>query len=289
MDFARTVVMIDIAPASALHAIDEDAAWEAFHARDRSADGRFVVAVRTTGIYCRPSCAARRPRREHVRFLDSPQAARAAGFRACLRCLPDAVARDRQAVAAAIAAIEAAEAPPPLDRLAAQVGYAPHHFHRLFKRATGVTPAAYARARRTARATQALAAEPSVTAALYEAGYAAPSRFYADSDQRLGMAPGQWRRGGEGVSIVWTVAPSPMGPLLVAMTERGLARVAFEDDERALSQSLPAAELRPADTPTRDRIARIVTATEAPDPLLAEPARRLSFIEAVSRALLDAG
>ncbi|GAA3262241.1 Ada metal-binding domain-containing protein [Sphingomonas yabuuchiae] len=280
--------MTDTPPAAARDAIDEDAAWAAFAARDRSSDGRFVVAVKTTGIYCRPSCAARRPRREHVRFLDNPQAARAEGFRACLRCLPDTVARDRQAVAAAIALIEAADAPPSLETLAAQVGYAPHHFHRLFKRATGVTPAAYARARRSARAAQALAAEPSITAALYEAGYAAPSRFYADSDQRLGMAPGQWRRGGEGVSVGWTIAPSPMGPLLVATTDRGIARIAFEEDEQALVRSLPAADIRPADEPRRDQITRIVTATDIPDPQLAEPARRTAFIEAVSRALLGA-
>lgn len=274
--------MTDITP----QPLDEDAAWAAFDARDRNADGRFVVAVKTTGIYCRPSCAARRPRREHVRFLDSPQTARAEGFRACLRCLPDTVTRDRQAVAAAIALIEAAEAPPSLEALAAQVDYAPHHFHRLFKRATGVTPAAYARARRTARAAQALAAEPSITAALYEAGYAAPSRFYADSDQRLGMAPGQWRRGGEGVNVVWTIVGSPMGSVLVAMTERGLARIAFEENEQALVRSLPAATIGPADDATRDHIAEIVAATEVPDPLLPEPARRIAFIEAVSQALL---
>lgn len=268
--------------------LDEDAAWAAFDARDRAADGRFVVGVKTTGIYCRPSCAARRPRREHVRFLDTPQAARAAGFRACLRCLPDEVTRDRQAVAAAIALIDAAEAPPSLEMLAARVNYAPHHFHRLFKRATGVTPAAYARARRTARAAQALAAEPSITAALYEAGYAAPSRFYADSDRRLGMAPGQWRRGGEGVSIVWTIVLSPMGPLLVAMTERGLARIAFEENEQTLVQALPSADIHPADDAIRERITRIVTATDAPDRQLAEPARRIAFIEAVSRTLLAA-
>ncbi|QXT37295.1 helix-turn-helix domain-containing protein [Sphingomonas sanguinis] len=268
--------------------LDEDAAWAAFDARDRAADGRFVVGVKTTGIYCRPSCAARRPRREHVRFLDTPQAARAAGFRACLRCLPDEVTRDRQAVAAAIALIDAADAPPALDMLAARVGYAPHHFHRLFKRATGVTPAAYARARRTARAAQALAAEPSIAAALYEAGYAAPSRFYADSDRRLGMAPGRWRRGGAGVDIIWAVVPSPMGPLLVAMTERGLARIAFEENEQTLVQALPSADIRPADDATRERIVRIVTAAGAPDRQLAEPARRIAFIEAVSRALLAA-
>ena len=125
--------------------IDAAAAWAAFEARDRAHDGRFVVAVTTTGIYCKPSCPARHPQRRHVRFYRDPAEARAAGFRACLRCKPDEVGRDRVAVARAVALIEAAEEAIPLDELAARVGYAPHHFHRLFKRATGVTPAAYAR------------------------------------------------------------------------------------------------------------------------------------------------
>lgn len=264
--------------------IDEDAAWDAFYRRDRAADGRFVVAVRTTSIYCRPSCAARRPRREHVRFLDSPEAARAAGFRACLRCLPDAVTRDRQAVAAAIAILEEAGDMPRLAELADRVGYATHHFHRLFKRATGVTPAAYARALRGVRATEALATGGSVTGALYDAGYAGPSRFYADSEQRLGMAPGQWRRGGEGVAVAWAILPSPLGPLLIATTARGLARIAFGEDEERLRALFPAAILRPADAETQGRMARAIAATALPDPLLAEPARRIAFIEAVSRA-----
>lgn len=268
--------------------IDEDAAWDAFARRDRAADGRFVVAVRTTGIYCRPSCAARRPRREHVRFMDSPDTARAAGYRACLRCLPDAVTRDRQAVAEAIMILEAAEAMPPLAALAERVGYTPHHFHRLFKRATGVTPAAYARALRGVRATEALATEESVTRALYEAGYAGPSRFYADSEQRLGMAPGQWRRGGEGVTIAWAILPTPLGELLIAVTARGLARIAFEGDGGRLHALFPAATLHPAEPKTHARMARLIAATALPDPLLAEPARRTAFIEALSRAWLSA-
>lgn len=268
--------------------IDENAAWDAFCRRDRSADGQFVVAVTSTGIYCRPSCAARRPRRDHVHFHVTAEAARAAGFRACLRCLPDAITRDRQAVAAAIAILEGADVPPRLDDLAARVGYAPHHFHRLFKRATGVTPAAYARALRSARATEALASEGSVTRALYEAGYAGPSRFYADSEKRLGMAPGQWRRGGMGVAMEWAVLPSPLGALLVATTARGLARIAFEEDEHGLRTAFPAANLHPAEPATRDRIAAAIAVTGAPDPLLAEPTRRTAFIEAASRALLDA-
>lgn len=266
--------------------LDTEAAWRAFEQRDRAADGHFVVAVRTTGIYCRPSCAARRPRREHVDFYPNPQSARAAGYRACLRCLPDAVARDRQAVADAIAAIEAAQDPPALAELAARVGYAPHHFHRLFKRATGVTPAAYARACRAARTTQALSHEQSITQALYEAGYAGPSRFYVDSEQRLGMAPGQWRRGGEGVRIDWALLPSPLGPLLIAVTPRGLARVAFEPEARALTAAFPAATLHPATGDTLRRLAQAVADAGIADPQLPEAARRTAFIEAVSRGWL---
>ena len=122
--------------------LSEDAAWAAFEARDRAFDGRLIVAVTTTRIYCKPTCPARRPKREHVEFFDDADAARAAGYRACLRCKPDEVGRDRIAVARAVALIEAAEENVPLDGIAAAVGYAPHHFHRLFKRATGVTPAA---------------------------------------------------------------------------------------------------------------------------------------------------
>lgn len=262
---------------------DEDAAWQSFHRRDRAADGRFVVAVKTTGIYCRPSCAARRPRRESVGFHPSGEAARAAGYRPCMRCQPDAVTRDRQAVDAAIAILEAADEAPPLTILAMQVGYAPHHFHRLFKRATGVSPAAYARALRGARATEALASASSVTHALYAAGYAGPSRFYADSEQRLGMAPGQWRRGGDGVAVEWAILSSPLGSLLVAATPRGLARIALEADTDRLRALFPTAELHPAGPVLRARMTRAIAATAPPDPQLAEPARRTAFIEAVSR------
>lgn len=265
-----------------LETLDVEAAWTAFERRDRAADGRFVVAVKTTGIYCRPSCAARRPRREHVAFYADPDGARAAGFRACRRCLPDAVARDRRAVAEAIAMIEVAEEMPVLSDLAERVGYAPHHFHRLFRRATGVTPAAYARACRAARTTEALSHDMSITRALYEAGYAGPSRFYADSEQRLGMAPGQWRRGGDGVTIDWAVVPTPLGPLLLAATPRGLARIAFEADDTALIAAFPAASIRPATGETLRRLVQAVAEVDLADPQLPEAARRTAFEEAVS-------
>jgi len=266
--------------------IDPDAAWAAFEARDRSADGRFVVGVRSTGIYCKPSCPARHPRREQVSFHTDGAAARAAGFRACLRCRPDAVARDRAAVAEAIARIDAAEVPPRLEALAQAVGYAPHHFHRLFKRATGLTPAAYARAKRLERAGAALTRGATVTDALYAAGYAAPSRFY-DAAARLGMAPSAWAKGGRGVTIHWTLAATSLGPLLIAATARGLCRVAFDEDGAALGARFPHAELLPGGPALADLAARVVALVETPgcDADLPLDLRGTAFQEAIWRAL----
>ncbi|MEH3122363.1 MAG: helix-turn-helix domain-containing protein [Sphingomonas phyllosphaerae] len=223
--------------------IDPDTAWDAFTRRDRAFDGRFVVAVHSTHIYCKPSCAARRPRRENVTFLSDAAAARAAGYRACRRCLPDSVARDRQAVIAA-ATLLAGDAPPPLTALAAAVGYAPHHFHRLFHRLTGITPAAYARTCRADRVLAALRDAAGVTDAIYAAGYAAPSRFYADA-ARLGMTPQAAAVGGAGETLHWMRLVTPLGPLLLAATARGWCRFAFDEDRDELHAAFPAATLLP--------------------------------------------
>ena len=270
----------------AMDMIDTDQAWAAFAARDRAADGRFVVGVRTTGIYCRPSCPARHPRRENVAFYPDGAAARAAGLRACLRCLPDAVARDRVAVAAAVDLLTA-EPALPLAELARRVGYAPHHFHRLFKRATGVTPAAYARGRRAEGAATALQEEDSVTEAIYAAGYSAPSRFYADAAPRLGMRPSAWARGGAGETIRWTIAPTSLGPLLIAATDRGLCRVSFDEDERALQARFPNATIEPGDAALDALAARVVAQVESPerDQDLPLDVRGTAFQEAVWQAL----
>src|SRR3954451_15780786 len=150
--------------------LDADTAWAAFMRRDRAWDGRVIGAVKTTGIYCKPSCPAKRPKREHVEFFASGEGARAAGYRACLRCKPDEVGRDREAVAKAVKLIEEAEEAPNLSELADAVGYAPHHFQRLFKRDLGVSPAEYARGLRKARAEAALKANGRVTDAIYDAG-----------------------------------------------------------------------------------------------------------------------
>jgi len=264
-----------------------DEAWAAFERRDRSQDGRFVGAVRTTGIYCKPSCPARHPKRENVTFYADGAAARAAGYRACLRCKPDEVGRDRIAIEKAIALIESAEAPPALEEVAAAVGYAPHHFHRLFKRATGVTPAVYARGLRAGRAEQALSEEITVTDAIYAAGYAAPSRFYADSARRLGMTPSAWRDGGKGVTIRWAVAETVLGPMLLGATERGICRLSFDEDGAELERRFPnaaIAEDRQGLAELLDRAVAAVDHPERPNDLPLD-VRGTAFQEAVWREL----
>ena len=267
-------------------AIDPDRAWAAFEARDRAADGRFVGAVRTTGIYCKPSCPARHPRRENVAFYPDGASARAAGYRACLRCKPDEVGRDRTAVAVALALLDG-DPGLPLGELAAQVGYAPHHFHRLFKRATGVTPAAWARGRRADDAANALSEETTVTDAIYAAGYSGPSRFYAAAAPRLGMRPSAWARGGAGVTIRWTVASTSLGALLIAATDQGLCRVAFDEDGSDLAQRFPAAEIADGGAALAALAAQVVAAVESPerDHQLPLDVRGTAFQEAVWQAL----
>jgi AraC family transcriptional regulator of adaptative response/methylated-DNA-[protein]-cysteine methyltransferase len=267
--------------------INEDEAWAAFVARDRNADGRFVGAVATTGIYCKPSCPARHPKREHVSFFADGGAARAAGFRACLRCRPDEVGRDRAAVAKAAALIEAAAETVRLADLAAAVGYAPHHFQRLFTRDLGVSPAAYARAVRARRAEAELEEDKSVTDAIYDAGYAAPSRFYADAGARLGMTPSAWRDGGRGAVIRWVVADSPLGPLLIAATDKGICRLTFGEDEGALQRKFPNADIRPDDGTIAPWVAAALAAITRPEAGTDVPidVRGTAFQERVWQAL----
>lgn len=243
------------------------ACWEAFERRDRTYDGRFVAAVRTTHIYCKPSCPARRPRRDNVAFYPDGAAARAAGYRACLRCRPDEVSRDAVAIERALGLLDGdggGDDPPRLAALAAAVGYAPHHFQRLFKRATGETPASYLRARRAARVGQALKETPTVTEAIFEAGYSSASRFYADAPDRLGMTPSAWRRGGAGVVIRYAIAATALGPMLLAATGRGICRLSFDEDVSALRDRFPAATIEPGGEGLRDLVARAVAAVDRP-------------------------
>jgi AraC family transcriptional regulator, regulatory protein of adaptative response / methylated-DNA-[protein]-cysteine methyltransferase len=244
--------------------IADDEAWHAVMARDRAFDGRFVTGVLTTGIYCRPSCAARHPRRENVRFFADGAAARDAGLRACQRCSPDDVSRDERAVLAAIAAIKSAQQPLALAALAEETGYSPAHFQRVFTRHTGLSPAAYARALRAERTADALTEAPRVTDAIYDAGYSGPSRFYAASDGRLGMSPSAWAHGGRGVTIRWAVVPTSLGPMLVAATGKGVCRLSFGEDGSAIRQRFPNAELIEGGAEFEALLAQVVAAVETP-------------------------
>lgn len=239
-------------------------AWTAFEARDRRYDGQLFVAVATTGIYCRPSCPARRPKRENVSFYWQEQEALAAGFRPCLRCRPDAVARDRLAVSQAVQLIEGAPQALGLADLAGAVGYAPHHFQRLFTRDVGVSPAAYARAVRARRAQSRLQESQTVTDAIYEAGYEAPSRFYADAGERLGMTPSVWRDGGRGATIRYAVTQSPFGRLLVAVTDKGICWLAFDKDEGDLQRRFPRAIVVAGGPPMDSIVGQVLAAIAEP-------------------------
>ena len=274
-------------PSHVTESVSDEEAWAAFERRDRSWDGRVIGAVKTTGIYCKPSCPARRPKREHVEFFADASSALVAGYRACLRCRPDDIGRDHEAVAKAVRLIERSEEAPNLTDLAAEVGYAPHHFQRIFTRDVGVSPAAYARALRANRAKDALGENGSVTDAIYEAGYSGPSRFYADAKERLGMTPSAWRDGGRGETIRYVVKDSPLGPLLVAATSKGICRLTFDEDESVLKRRFPNATVLPDDGTISAWAEGALTAIEHPaqTPELPIDVRGTAFQEAVWKEL----
>lgn len=267
--------------------IDADACWRAVLVRDRTADGAFVTGVLTTGIYCRPSCAARHPHRGNVRFFATGAEARAAGLRPCKRCLPDDINREETAIAQALRLLAEAQEPPRLEALSAAVGYSPFHFQRLFKRATGVTPAAYARALRSRRTEQALGQGGRITDAIYDAGYSGPARFYADAKERLGMTPTSWRDGGRGETIRWAIADTFLGRMLVAATERGICRLSFDEDEAELRRRFPNAAIEPAGEGMQALVESTVAAVNAPERPHDLPldVRGTAFQEAVWREL----
>jgi len=246
---------------------DEDR-WTAVLNRDRTADGQFVFSVRSTGIYCRPSCAARRANRRNVAFHATAGAAAAAGFRPCLRCRPDAASSQSEAVVKACRLIEAAEAEPSLARLAEAVNLSPFHFQKLFKRETGLTPKAYARAERAQRLGRELAKSASVTEAIYAAGFNSSGVFYADSAKRFGMTPTEIRRGGLGLSIRFALGRSSLGAILVAATEKGICAILIGDDPEILLEDLqcrfPRATLIGADGAFEAWVAEVVGFVEAP-------------------------
>lgn len=276
---------------------DERAAWSnAVATRDAGFDGRFVYAVRTTGIFCRPSCPARRPRAENTSFYATPEAALAAGYRPCRRCRPMAEPSARghaDVIAAACRRLEDALTTPDLATLAGEAGFSPYHFHRLFKAATGLTPRAYAAAVRARAVRHHLIDEESVTAALYAAGFNSSSRFYARTDAMLGMTPSAFRQGGKEAVIRFAVGDSALGRVLVACSLKGVCAILLGDDEQALVEELraqfPKARLVGGEPGFEAMIAAVIAFAEHPNQDLALPldVRGTAFQERVWQRLRE--
>ena len=234
--------------------LNDAACWNAVVDHDRDADGLFVYAVRSTGVYCRPSCPSRRPRRDRVAFFETPVAARDAGFRACLRCKPDAIAASADPwidkVRRACVYLSNVDGHPALATLAARLGGSPYHLQRNFKRLVGVTPREYAEAWRLGKVKRTLRQADDITGAMLDAGYGSSSRFYERAVPKLGMAPSAYRRGGAGTNIRYAIVESPhgvLGRLLVAATSRGVCAVAMGSSDaeltRILAREYPAASI----------------------------------------------
>ncbi len=242
---------------------DEDR-WRAALAKDRRFDGVFVTGVHSTGIYCRPSCPARAPKRDNVRFYATPDAAEAAGLRACKRCAPDQQSREEAAVLQVLEILRDADGPVPLARLGAATDYSPTHLQRIFSRAVGLSPAAYARALRRGRAEEALPQESRVTDAIYRAGYAAPSRFYDDMKEHSAMSAKDRRDGGKGQVIHYAVVETTLGPMLVAATQRGVCCIAFGEGEADLRARFPQADFVEGHEDFCDLFTQVTQAVETP-------------------------
>ncbi|MDB5396273.1 MAG: 6-O-methylguanine methyltransferase [Rhodospirillales bacterium] len=248
--------------------LDDADRWQVVVGRDRRADGVIYYSVATTGVYCRPSCGARLPRRENVQFHLSPRDAEQAGFRACKRCRPDETDRQAAVVAQACRLIEQSETAPSLAELADTAGLSRFHFHRIFKAATGVTPKAYADADRARRMRTALDRSGTVTEAIYDAGFSSNGRFYASAPQRLGMTPTRFRAGGTGETLRFAMGETSLGSILVAATEKGIAAIQFGEDPAALLRDFqdrfPKARLVGGDADFERLVAQVVGSVENP-------------------------
>jgi AraC family transcriptional regulator, regulatory protein of adaptative response / methylated-DNA-[protein]-cysteine methyltransferase len=242
------------------HTASADAYWSAVQRRDPASDGAFVYAVRSTGIYCRPSCPSRKPRREQVNFYALPEAAEQQGFRPCRRCHPRSV-RQRDPRIAAVARVcreiesrllpgagDGSDEGLTLSALSASAGMSPHQLERAFRATMGITPRQYAHAQRLRRLKSRLRKGDNVTTALYDAGFGSSSRLYENAPAHLGMTPATYRRGGAGMNIHYTIVSSPLGRLLVAATDRGISALYLGDSdarlESALRQEYPCAQIR---------------------------------------------
>lgn len=266
-------------PEPAARPAADDGRWHAVLARDRAYDGAFVYAVRSTGVYCRPSCPSRRPRRDRVRFFVLPEAAENAGFRACRRCHPRQVAAADPALQRLRTVCrlieENLEETLTLERLAASAGLSPHHLQRTFKAALGISPRDYAEALRLRELRRRLRRGDAVSDAGYAAGYGSSRALYERAPSQLGMTPATYRKGGQGMSIAYTVAGSPLGKLLVAATERGICRVGLADSERELEQVLhdefPKAAVSHDEARLRPLVAAVLDGLRGKEPLASLP------------------
>lgn len=273
---------------------NNDQRWTLVLARNLQADGDFVYAVRSTGIFCRPSCPSRRPRRDQVEFFDSAQDAQRAGYRECRRCKPLKRNPQMEKIEAACRYIEAnLDRPLPLEEISRHAGLSPFHFQRLFKRALGVSPREYQQARRAGKFRQALQTETRITDAIYEAGYSSSSRAYENSSEFLGMTPSAFRRSGEGVRISYTIAETGLGKLLIATTARGVCLVRFGDNdpvlESELRQEFSAANLVRDDSALRAavmQVRKLLTEPVAADSIPLD-IRGTAFQQRVWRALRE--
>lgn len=274
---------------------EPDARWASVVSRDSSADGQFFFSVETTGVYCRPSCSARRANPKNVRFHRSAADAEAAGFRPCKKCQPDQPSQaERYAamVTAACRSIEATEEQPTLAALAAAAGLSRYHFHRVFRAITGVTPKGYGAAHRAQRVRDQLAVTATVTEAIYGAGFNSSSRFYEKSQDMLGMTPTAWRAGGVAATIRFAIGVCSLGSILVARSARGICAILLGDDPDALLRELqnrfPKANLIGGDSAFEELVAYVVGFVEAPHLGLDLPldVRGTAFQQRVWQALL---
>lgn len=277
-------------------AVSDDVKWAAVIARDRAYDGKFYYSVETTGIYCRPSCPARRPNRPNVRFHATAQDAEHAGFRPCKRCKPNQSSLHQEHTAKAAQAcqlIEQAEDAPTLGELAEAVGLSPYHFHRIFKSVVGLTPKAYATAHRHKRVRDKLSESATVTEAIYDAGYNSNGRFYATASDVLGMAPGTFRAGGAGTAIRFAIGECSLGSVLVAASDKGVCAILLGDDPEALLHDLEErfsrAKLIGGDAAFEQLAAKVIGFVEAPRTGLDLPldVRGTAFQHRVWQALRD--
>lgn len=275
-----------------LHITDDDR-WQSVVDRDADADGQFVFAVQTTGIFCRPSCRAKHALRKNVSFFADARQALAAGFRPCKRCQPDKDSAHQhrlEKIAHACQLLEQ-ESPLTLDELAQQVAMSPYHLHRLFKATTGMTPKAWQQSWRARRLRDALAKGVPVTQAILNAGFPDSSSYYRKADQTLGMTAKQFRKGGDNVSVRYTLADCTLGRCLVAESERGICAILLGDDDATLVADLhglfPAAQDVPADADFRQRVREVIAAINARDAPLSLPLdiRGTAFQQQVWQAL----